>query len=145
MVDEDQYINTVFEENRKQKRVAYLLWLFFGWFGVHRFYAGETKTAVIQLLLTLSVIGFLGSFVWWMIDAFLVPDMVNDHNQKTLRMLHRSGGPRPAEAESEPQQKLEEPHRIQGELDPRREKMLEELRKTGYRKERRDEISRLYR
>lgn len=142
-MNEDQYTDMVFEEHRKKKRVAYLLWLFLGWFGVHRFYAGETKTGIAQLLLTLTGIGFLlVSFWWWLIDAFLIPDMINDHNLDTLRMINRPLSPQP---EGERCETGEEPRRIEGELDPRREAMLEDLRQTGYRKERRDEISRLYR
>ena len=43
----------VFESNRKSKKIAYLLWLLVGWTGAHRFYAGETKTGAIQLVMAL--------------------------------------------------------------------------------------------
>lgn len=136
-VEDNLYIDMMFEEQRKKKRVAFLLWLFLGWFGVHRFYAGKTRSGIIQLLLSLSVIGFvLVSFWWWLIDAFLVPDMVNEHNRNTLEWINRLDAP--GEPATQAPQALTP-------ADRRREEMLEELRQTGYRKERRDEFGGLYR
>lgn len=135
-VDKDRYVEMAFEEQRKKKRVAYLLWLLFGWFGVHRLYAGKTRSGLIQMLLTLTVVGFVFvTFWWWLIDALLVPDMVNEHNLKTLHLINASGAPE--EMESSP-----------GALtiaDSRRERMLEELRQAGYRKEPRSDLGSLYR
>ena len=136
-MDDSRFKDVVFEESRKKKRYAYLLWLLFGWFGVHRIYAGKTGSGIAQMLLTFTGIGFLVvTFWWWLIDAFLVPDMVNESNLELLREINK-GHPAVADGKDAP--------RIEQELDPRREAMLEELRQTGYRKERRDEISRLYR
>ena len=137
-MDDKLYKEMVFEENRKSKTVAYLLWLFTGWFGVHRIYTGNTKSGVTQLVLTLTGVGFLIVFFWWLIDVFFVGDMVNEHNLKTIAMLNGS-------TPSEPQ-RLEDGSRTRTpELDPKREAMLEDLRQTGYRKERRNDFSKLYR
>jgi len=137
-VDEDLQKQRLFEQNEKSKGVAYLLWLLFGWLGVHRFYAGKTKSGLAQLLLTLTGIGFLFvTFWWWLIDAFLIPDMINERNLKTIDMIYGPEQPQPLAQESAP--------RLPPELDSKRAAMLEDLRTTGYRKKRSDEISRLYR
>ncbi len=60
----------------KSVAVAYILWLFFGCLGIHRFYVGKTVTGVIWLLT-----GGLLLF-GWVIDLFLIPGMVETYNLK---------------------------------------------------------------
>lgn len=127
----------LFEANRKSVGIAYLLWLFLGFFGVHRFYAGSTKTGVMQLVLALSVVGWLVLIPWLLADLVLIPGLIRDHNMNTINMLISDGEPREAEADSEKRE-------ANAKLDSKREAMLEDLRQTGYRKERRD-MSHLYR
>ncbi len=58
-----------------KSRLAYiLLAIFLGGFGIHNFYAGYKKTAVIQLLLTLLTcgIGSIVSCIWAIVDAVTV-------------------------------------------------------------------------
>jgi TM2 domain-containing membrane protein YozV len=47
-------------------RVAFLLSLFLGFFGVDRFYIGRTRSAVVKLL----ILGGYG--VWWLSDFILI-------------------------------------------------------------------------
>lgn len=47
--------------------LAYLMWLFGGWFGLHRFYLGHWFMG----LLYAGTLGFLG--IGWLIDGFLIP------------------------------------------------------------------------
>ncbi len=54
----------------KQKMVAGLLGIFLGGWGVHNFYLGYTKKAVIQLIVTLVTCG-LGS-LWGFIEGILI-------------------------------------------------------------------------
>ncbi len=71
--------------------VAYLLWWFLGWAGVHRFYLGRVKSGMAQLLLfiigivtTLIFIGYLllfGWFIWWALDAYFTYKYVAEENQ----------------------------------------------------------------
>jgi len=138
MVDKNLRIQTLFEQNRKSKGVAYLLWFFFGFLGVHRFYAGKTKSGVIQLLLSLTVVGLLFSVPWVLIDALLIPGMINERNLKTIEMIN--GGPL---QDTTPAHRLGEPAPPSN-ADRKREAMLEDLRATGYKKERRD-LDSLYR
>jgi TM2 domain-containing membrane protein YozV len=138
MVDDDLQKRMLFEQNEKSKGVAYLLWLFFGFLGVHRFYAGKTKSGLAQMLLSFSVVGFLlVTLWWWILDAFLIPDMINERNLKTIDMIY--GPAKPAGSRSDA------PGEIPADLDAKRLAMLEDLRATGYRKERRDSFTELYR
>ena len=131
----------VFEANRKSKGIAYLFWLFLGAFGAHRFYAGEMKSGAIQLVLTLTGVGLLVVLPWLLIDLFLIPGLINERNMELINTLNY-GDPRGFDPErAEPLETREEAHAA---LDPKRQEMLEDLRATGYRKERRD-LSNLYR
>ena len=60
---EESRVTTMSSKNRM---VALLLAFLFGVFGGHRFYAGKTKTAIIQLL-TLGGLGF-----WTLVDFVLI-------------------------------------------------------------------------
>lgn len=70
----------------KSPLVAYLLLVFVGGFGAHRFYLGQTGTAAVMLALwvlgwitlpfgigivPLAIVG-----VWVMVDLFLIPGMI---------------------------------------------------------------------
>src|SRR5688572_24032587 len=85
-----------FEANKKSVGVAYLLWFFFGGFGGHRFYAGRTQSAAIQLgslvmiyvlALTVSPAFFMlgiATGIWMLADAFLIPGMIREHNNELI-------------------------------------------------------------
>lgn len=60
--------------------LAYVLWLFGGLFSAHRFYVGKPGTAILQILSYFVLIGF----AWLLIDAFLIPGMVED-KKNTVR------------------------------------------------------------
>lgn len=80
----------LYDAQKKSVGVAYLLWLFLGTLGGHRFYVGRKATAIIQLLLTIvggctafigigfAIIGCVG--LWVLIDAFLLPGIVRSFN-----------------------------------------------------------------
>ncbi|WP_179872658.1 DUF2510 domain-containing protein [Microcella indica] len=72
--------------------LAYVLLIFLGGFGVHRFYLGDTAVGVTLLLLTIIgwataafAIGFLFVgvvWVWIIVDLFLVPGLVRQANSR---------------------------------------------------------------
>lgn len=62
---------------------AYLLWFFLGFIAAHRFYLGRPGTAILQILSYLILIGF----IWWIIDAFLIPGMIQRHKDDVRRRL----------------------------------------------------------
>ena len=93
-----QRTQMLFEANRKSAGVAYLLLLFLGYFGAHRFYAGNTGSAVAQLIM--GILGWLTIWamglglillvplgIWLFIDLFLVPGMIRDKNVQLANQL----------------------------------------------------------
>ena len=91
-MDDNLKQQLLFEANRKSTGAAYLLWFFLGGFGAHRFYLGRTGTAVGQLLLMFLgwIPLFMGWFalgIWWLVDAFLIPDMIRIENLKTIQQI----------------------------------------------------------
>ncbi len=67
--------------------VAYLLLLFLGVFGAHRFYLGRVGTAITQLLLTITIFGIFVTFVWLLVDLFLVPGMIRQKQDAERQRL----------------------------------------------------------
>lgn len=128
--DEALEKQVLFESHRKSVGVAYLLWFFFGAFGAHRFYAGSTKTGVAQLVLLFSIIGIAVLIPWLIADLFLIPGVVHDQNRRLAEAIRGPELPDERAAEALP------PGEAQ--LDSKRQAMLHDLRKTGYRKDPRD-------
>lgn len=70
---------------QKSMALAYILWLFLGQAGIHRFYTGRAGTGIVQLLLALSgwattwmFIGYIPLVILWcwlFVDIFLIPGM----------------------------------------------------------------------
>ena len=80
----------------KSAGVAYLLLIFFGGLGAHRFYLGQTGTAIAMLVLTIAgwltiaiVVGIpllIAVGIWIFVDLFLIPGMVQQQkNDSRLR------------------------------------------------------------
>jgi TM2 domain-containing membrane protein YozV len=97
-VSGDTRVMMLFEANRKSMAVSYLLWVFVGVFGGHRFYNGRTASAVTQLLMwviggTLVSAFGLGLLLliplgfWLLLDAFLIPGWVTAHNTALAQEL----------------------------------------------------------
>lgn len=89
-MDRDTHARLMYDAHKKSTLVAYLLWWFVGWLGIHRFYLGEIGSGILMLLLfvislvlTLILIGYVGLAIWWLwwvVDAFLIPGMVTSYN-----------------------------------------------------------------
>jgi TM2 domain-containing membrane protein YozV len=88
-----------YDAGKKSMLLAYVLWFFVGGLGVHRFYLGRIGSGVALLALFLICwllgfitlgIGFVALLIpaaWLLIDAFLIPGMVNGHNQALVSRL----------------------------------------------------------
>ncbi len=83
------------DQGQKSVAVAYLLLIFFGGLGIHRFYLGKTGTAVAMLVLWLVgvatsffAVGFLffaAVGIWSFVDLFLVPGLVREASLRAVR------------------------------------------------------------
>ncbi|MGU3398253.1 TM2 domain-containing protein [Brucellaceae bacterium D45D] len=62
---------------------AYVFWFFLWFLSAHRFYLGRPKTAILQILSYFIAIGF----IWLIIDAFLIPGMVQQQKNEMRRDL----------------------------------------------------------
>lgn len=72
---------------RKSVALAYVLWFFLGYLGIHRMYCGRVTSGVLMMALTVIgaltfplFIGHIFSFivaVWWLIDLFLTARMAS--------------------------------------------------------------------
>ena len=76
--------------------VAYVLAIFLGLFGAHRFYLGRTGSGVVMLLLTISFFGMVISGIWNLVDLFLIPGMIREkmealRQRYTMEALASSG------------------------------------------------------
>lgn len=70
----------------KSKSTAYLLWFFFGLFGVHRFYLNKTGSGILYLL-TFGVFWF-----GWFIDLFTLGTQVDSYNALFLAQTNSRSG-----------------------------------------------------
>jgi TM2 domain-containing membrane protein YozV len=87
-----------YDAGKKSALLAYVLWFFLGWFGVHRFYLGRVTSGIVMLVLWglswlthFILIGFVGFAViglWWLIDALLIPGMARSYNEQLIDRLH---------------------------------------------------------
>ena len=82
------YDQMVYDNQKKTALITFLLWLFFGIFGGHRFYLGKIGTGILMLI----TLGGLG--VWTFIDLFLIWGMVRTYNQNIIdgmKLSHLDG------------------------------------------------------
>jgi len=91
MVGVDTRVLMLYDANKKSMGTSYVLWFFLGGLSAHRFYHGKTGSAVVQLLISIFgwlTIGLAGLglllliplVIWLLIDAFLIPTWVRNHN-----------------------------------------------------------------
>lgn len=77
--------NQEFEKKKKSPVVAWLFWLFLGGLGAHRLYLGKTVSGLILMGVTLLTAWFtfgIPTFIWLIIDAFLLPKMIGEKNKE---------------------------------------------------------------
>ncbi len=127
-MDKGVHQQMLFEANRKSVAATYLLWFFLGMFGAHRFYAGSKKTGFIQLALLLSIVGWLVLIPWLFVDLFLIPGIVREHNMQLIEEITY-------DPSAEAHERLANPRTPE---DRRRAAMLDDLRQTGFSRNRLD-------
>lgn len=70
-----------YEKRKKSKLVAWLLWLFLGGIGGHRYYLGHIGRGILMTL----TLGGLG--IWTLINAFFINKWVDRHNEKVEKQI----------------------------------------------------------
>ncbi len=87
-------VSAQYDIEKKSLVAAYVLWLFLGYVGAHRFYLGRPLSGLIMLalsaitlvltLVSFGLLGFLWGVVglWWLIDALLIPGMAQGTNSR---------------------------------------------------------------
>lgn len=97
--DQQMLIEQRVANEAKSTGLAYVLWFFLGGLGMHRFYLGRPLSGIILLLMVPAGIFMMlaqnrfGAFLvivgvlWLIVDAFLIPGMVNRSRQKVRRDL----------------------------------------------------------
>lgn len=91
-MDDNLRTQLQFESSKKSTGVSYLLWFFLGSFGAHRFYLGRNGSAIGQLALFLLgfltfMITWIALGIWWIVDAFLIPQMIEQDNARLIERL----------------------------------------------------------
>lgn len=66
---------------------AYALCVPLGLFGAHRFYLGERRTAIMMLLLSITIIGLPVSALWVLVDLFLIPGIIRKRAEELRARL----------------------------------------------------------
>ncbi|MFN7389433.1 TM2 domain-containing protein [Brevundimonas sp.] len=71
--------------------IGYVLWLFLGSVGAHRFYVGRWKSGLgmaaagfVTWILTSLLVPSVGvpMMIWWIVDAFLIPRWIRVANEE---------------------------------------------------------------
>ena len=78
---ENQKENKASGHIEKNKIAAYLLNVFLGIFGAHRFYMKKPVSATIQLMLSLTLWGIVASGIWSIVDLFFTHKWVDEYNK----------------------------------------------------------------
>lgn len=81
-----------YDAAKKSVGTAYMLWFFLGAFGVHRFYLGSWGIGVLILacttlaFVTFGLTGLVSGLIM-VLDLFLIPGKVRQHNERLIASL----------------------------------------------------------
>jgi TM2 domain-containing membrane protein YozV len=64
---------------------AYLLGIFLGLLGAHRFYLGRTGSGIVMLILSCTLLGLIITIPWHIIDWFLIGGWVREKTDNLRR------------------------------------------------------------
>ena len=65
-------VNENKEPSSKSRVAALLFAFFFGTFGIHRFYVGKKGSAIVMLILAISIVGTAVAYIWSLIDFIFI-------------------------------------------------------------------------
>lgn len=91
-LQERSYVNQEVADNAPSVGIAYLLWFFLWWLGIHHFYMHQTVAGVLMVINTFLLIWIFGlgaiiNFVWALVDLFCIPMYVRHYKAK---LKHRA-------------------------------------------------------
>ncbi|MED1952182.1 TM2 domain-containing protein [Brevibacillus centrosporus] len=98
--DQQLIVNSEFEKKKKSKAVAYLLWIFLGSLGGHRFYFGDIGIGIGMIIVWIVswFLMFIPIAIWVLIDVFFVSKRVEQLNERIeaniinqVKSLHQVG------------------------------------------------------
>ena len=86
----------------RSSTLSYVLWFFLGPFGAHRFYIGKVGSGIGMLVLfwlglftswlAIGLVFLIAYGIWWLVDAFLIPGMVDaDRRLKRTQIANEIG------------------------------------------------------
>lgn len=76
-----QLLSSEMDKRKKSPVVTWLLWLFLGGIGGHRYYLNKYGTAVLMTF-TLGLFG-----IWALIDAFFIQGMIRKRNEEIESLI----------------------------------------------------------
>jgi hypothetical protein len=99
---QQRILNNMVSDNERKLWKAYVLWIIFGGFGMHRFYLGRNWTGFLMLALTITAFvcgqevstfhndalqylalpAWCAIVLWLIVDLFLIPSMARKFNAR---------------------------------------------------------------
>jgi TM2 domain-containing membrane protein YozV len=77
-----------YDSAKKSQVVTWVLWIFLGAVGGHRYYLGDIGYAIAMTLLAWATFG-----IWWLIEAFLINRRIREKNRVIFNdVAYRYGG-----------------------------------------------------
>ncbi len=70
--DKEQTTNDMEQVSDKERLVVLLLAWFLGILGIHRFYVKRKKSAIVMLLLSITIIGGIATTIWNITDMVYI-------------------------------------------------------------------------
>lgn len=96
-IQQQMLIEQRVSNDAKSPLLAYLLLIFAGGLGVHRFYLGRTGSGAAMLVLlilgilttpiAIGLVLLVALGIWMVVDLFLIPGMVNQQREAMRRSL----------------------------------------------------------
>lgn len=75
-------MNAEYESAKKSQGVAWVLWIFTGGLGGHRYYLGDIGYAIAMTLLAWATFG-----IWWIVDAFFINRRIRNKNREIYNQI----------------------------------------------------------
>ncbi len=75
-------MNAEYDSAKKSQVVAWVLWIFLGAIGGHRYYLGDIGYAIAMTLL-----GWMTFGIWWLIEAFFINRRIRERNREIYAQI----------------------------------------------------------